>query len=308
MNSLKSPLVAFAFTCIALLGMSAEAIAQKKKEIRPKKFVNLVYMKGSSDFVYYALSEKTKTTLEVEGPGKLIVYNRARLEKNEKQSTPYYLKYTIDNKKITSKKIGPQKRSDKIKYKKKLPGTPTKAEKEVIIIPPGKHTLNFYKYKAKHSAHVRFIYEKKDKIKWEELKNNDHLKKVNIQYTKTKKEQEYYRISDKRGFVFTSNNSKKLRVYLRADFDYKMHSQNIIRFVLKRNGEVVGTYKVTCKKSSTVENITDKKLVPGILERIFIDLPEGENHRYEIMLKDPNKSAIVRVFLDKNEKTIATAN
>ena len=93
-------------------------------------------------------------------------------------------------------------------------------------------------------------------------------------------------------------------MFLRADFDYKMHDQNIIRFILKRDGIPLKTYKITCKKSNAVENLSDQKLICGALEKIFIDLKDIGTHHYEIILKDPNKSAMIRVFLDdKKQKT-----
>ena len=286
---------------IVLLAMTSFTIAQVKKELKPKQFVSTVHMKGKADFIYYALSEKTKTTIEVEGPGKLTVYNRARLEKNEQASQPYYLKYLLNNKLVISKKIGPQDKSTKVRYKNKLPGVPTKAVKEVIKIPPGKHKISFFKHKAKHKAHVRFVYEKTKKTHWKELtsKDNDPIK---IQYLKSKKQQQYFRVNNKEGFLFSTNNNKKLRVFLRADFDYKMHNENIIRFILKRDGKPIKTYKVTCKKSNAVENISNQKLIPGNLEKIFIDLKDSGAHRYEIILKDPKKSAMIRVFVDDKEK------
>lgn len=279
-------------------------LAQKKKEIRPKKFVNLVYMTGSSDFVYYALSEKSRTTIEVTGPGNLTVYNRVRLENNKQASAPYYLKYIMDDKRITSEKIGPQEISKKIKYKNKLQGTPSKADKEIIKIPPGKHRISFFKYKTKQKAHVRFIFQPTEKMNWKEITAANNLDPVNIQYSKTKKQQQYYRITNKTGFSFQSDNNRKIRIFLRADFDYKMHRENVIRFVLKKNGVPLKTYKVTCKKSNTVQNLSNKSLIPGALEKIFIDIPSNGKDHYEIVLKDPKKSAMIRVFLGKNNASI----
>ncbi|NQY06882.1 MAG: hypothetical protein HRT68_12015 [Flavobacteriaceae bacterium] len=300
-------LIKICYALIVVLALTTQVIAQKKQEIRPKKFVSIVYIKGPSDFLYYALSEKSKTTIEVEGPGKLTVYNRVRLEKNQPTSTPYYLKYVLDDRLITSRKVGPQKKSEKIKYKKNLPGTPSKADKEVIKIPPGKHKLTFFKHKTMQKAHVRFVYQKSDKISWRELKNNKDSKGIKIQYTKSKKEQTYFRVTNKNSFSFSAENNSKLRVFLRADFDYKIHNQNIIRLIVKKDGKQIGTYKVTCKKSIAVDNLTYKKLIPGSLEKIFIDLPKGQKGKYEILLKDPNKSAMIRVFVDDKKQAQNTS-
>ena len=292
-------------SALMLLVLLSSNVCAQKKELKPKKFVGTVHMIGSTDFIYYALSEKTKTSIEVTGPGLLTLYNRVRLENNAKLSTPYYLKYTLDNKRIVSRKIGPQAISSKVKYKsKKLKGKPSKADKENIKIPPGQHTISFYKYKTKQKAHIRFVYEQKEKINWNELKPENDLKKVTLQYLKTKKEQQYYRVDDAKEFSFTTTKShSKIRVFLRADFDYKMHSENIIRILLKEKGEKTTTYKLTCFKSKKVENRTDKKLIPGKLEKLYIDIPLKGDHSYGLLLKDPKKSALVRVFVDKKKDT-----
>lgn len=296
---------------IVLLVFTNAIQAQKSKEIKPKKFVSTVHMSGSSDFIYYALSEKVKTTITVAGPGKLTVYNRVRLENSEQLSTPYYLKYIIDHKKVATKKIGPQKLSKKVKYKSnKLKGKPSKADKEVITIPPGKHSITFYKYKTKQKAHARFEFLPTEKLNWKELTYNVE-NKVELQYLKTKKKNYYTRIDNSNFFRFSTNpENSKIRIFLRADFTYKMHTNNTIRLVLKTNNGLVKTYKLTTKKSSSVENLTDSKLIPGKLEKIYLDIPIKGNQVYELSLKDVRKSALVRVFLDlpKKEKMLSTAS
>ncbi|NQY28567.1 MAG: hypothetical protein HRT69_03745 [Flavobacteriaceae bacterium] len=289
-----------------LVLLSSSLYAQKKKEVKPKKFVSTVHMSGSSDFVYFALSEKSKTTVELVGPGKLTVYNRVRLEDNKRVSLPYYLKYTLDKKKVSTKKIGPKAVSKKIFYKsKKLVGKPSKADKEIINIPPGKHTISFYKYKTKQKAHVRFEYLQTEKQQWQELVGSE-LKKVTLQYLATKKKNSYARINNNEAFRFsTTEDNTKVRVYLRADFTYKMHTDNVIRLVLK-SGSETKTYKLTCKKSKKVENLTDRKLIPGKLEKIYIDIPlKKGNNQYELFLKDDEKSALVRVFVNKPKEEIS---
>lgn len=296
---------------ITILLVASHNLQAQKKELKPKKFVSTVHMSGQSDFIYYALSEKTSTTLEVKGPGKLTIYNRVRLIDNKKLSKPYYLKYTLDKKKVSTKKISPKEVSKKVRYKsKKLTGKPSKADKEVIIIPPGKHVISFYKYKTKQKAHARFEFTPTAKQNWKELVSTD-LKKVELQYLDTKKKNKYVRIDHNNSFSFsTTNNNSKLRIFLRADFTYKMHTDNIIRLVLK-SGQNTKTYKLTCKKSKKVENLTDKKLIPGSLEKIYIDIPlkKGQN-QYSLFLKDPKKSALVRVFINqsKEEKILSTVS
>ena len=291
---------------LAVILISFFNVAQaQQSEIKPKKFVSAVYMNGASDFIYYALSEKSKTTLMVNGPGKLTVYNRVRLENNAAQSTPYYLKYIVDGKKIATKKVGPQKFSKKVRYKNsKLKGKPSKADKETILVPPGKHHITFYKYKTKQKAHVRFVFTPSKKLKWTEVTDST-LSKVNLQYVKTKKSNHYTRIDENNSFrLVTGKENTKIRIFLRADFTYKTHTTNTVRLVVKSENGDLKIYKLTTKKSNSVENLSDKHLIPGKLEKIYIDLPLEKEQSYELSLKDKNQSALIRVFLD-NQKDVA---
>lgn len=288
---------------VVLILFFVATISNAQKEIKPLKFLTTVQLTGPSDFIYYALSEKVKTALVVEGPGELTLYNRVRLNTNEKESKPYFLKYTLNNKMIISKKIGPQTASQKIKYKStKVDGVPSVVDKVIIKIPPGKHKLNFYKCKTDQKVHVRFMYKQEIKTNWKEIKTKNDLKQVVILNLKSKKTQNYSRIDNFQRFKFSTNeDNSKIRVFLRADFNYKMHSQNVCRVILKENGKNIATYKITCHKSKVVENKTDKKLIPGSLEKLYIDIPVNGKHNFELLLKEPNQSALVRVFIDESE-------
>ena len=297
----------YLLSLVIVLITSFNSVQAQQSEIKPKKFVSAVYMNGSSDFIYYALSEKSKTTIMVNGPGKLTVYNRVRLENNVAQSTPYYLKYIVDGKKVATKKVGPQKLSKKVRYKNsKLKGKPSKADKETILVSLGKHQITFYKYKTKQKAHVRFVFTPSKKIKWKEMADST-LSKINLQYVKTKKSNQYTRIDQNQSFhLVTGKENKKIRIFLRADFTYKTHTTNTVRLVLKSEDGTQKVYKLTTKKSNTVENLSDKHLIPGKLEKIYIDLPLEKEQSYELSLKDKNQSALIRVFIDDQKEVAIT--
>ncbi|MEM7187132.1 MAG: hypothetical protein AAF466_10775 [Bacteroidota bacterium] len=285
-----------------LLCTSAISFGQEKKDVIPNKFVALVYMSGNKDFVYYALSEKKKTEIEVNGPGTLTIYNRARLENNEKASKPYYLRYLMDGKLIQSKKIGPQSISRKYKYKSNLTGSPSKAQKEEIRIPPGKHTLSFFKYKASHKAHVRFEFKESQPLSWAELPPDRPLQQVAIKYVPTGKRTEYYRVGSTNTYRFSVDGGAKLRVFLRADFTYNMHAQRTVRLDLIRNGSVLRTYKMTCHKSRKSEYVSEKKMMLGTLEKIYVDIPAGLGGQYELRLRAANGSALIRASLGVSDQ------
>jgi len=285
-----------------LMISNIETVLDKGVILEPKEFTETVQITGASDYTYYSLSNEERTTIEVIGPGTLSVYNRVQLEEDVLKSQSYFLKYIIDGAKVQTKKINSKLHSNNVSYKnKELNSKPSKAHKEVIRIPPGKHSISFYKSNVDQNVHVRFKFDKTKKQNWKEIKSYG-LQKVQLQEVSSKKKVSYSRIDHTKSFNFsTSRNNSKIRVFFRADFDYKMYNQSIIRFTLKNQSGEFRNYKLTVEKSNRVENLTDKELVPGKLEKIYIDIPVNQNEKYELSIKDSKNSALVRVFLNDSK-------
>lgn len=289
------------YAVLAMLFVSQLASAQKKVELRPAKFVGIVILDGKKDYTYYALSEKSKTTLKVKGPGKLTVYARPRLENGATESRSFGIKYTIDEKVIKVKRIGKLLKSDKFSYKGKLEGAPTKAGKFVINIPPGSHKLSFFKNRTYQKVHARFVFKPEKKPSWKDLQPQDSLELVQLASAKSSKQRKYFRIDREKGFKFETTGKSRLRILVRTEFDYKMHLENDIRIAIKQDGKVIKTYKISSKRSSNMAYVNEKKLIPGTLQKIHVTIPEGK-HNYEIIVKDRKKSAVIRVSEDQNGK------
>ena len=74
-----------------------------------------------------------------------------------------------------------------------------------------------------------------------------------------------------------------------------MHSNNDYEIVLKEGSEVINTYKLSCFRSSQVEYKDNDEMIPGTLDRIYIDVPKGK-HSYTLNVNNNNKTALIRVF------------
>jgi hypothetical protein len=268
--------------------------SQNKTILKPVKPIAKVTVVLKKETTYYALSKNENTTLTVTGPGKLEILVRARLTDTLTRSTPFTIKYTLDDAKVKTKKIPVLYKSNGAKYKGKIAGSPTKAKKIYINIPPGKHKINFLK-STKQKVHVKFIYIKKPAPNWSELTSSKELENVEIKYLDKNKNFNFKRISNVNKFIINTEGSNELKIIIKAELDNKTQSNSPLRICLSENGKVIATYKISGKKSLTTEYVTEKKLIPGNSNVIYFKVPKG-NHNYEIHVCDKNKTSLIRVF------------
>ena len=279
---------------------------QKYSTVKPTHKVDRVKMKGKKVISYYALSEKEKTEITVNGPGKMEVLLRVRLEDTTKMSIPYTLRSIMDDKKSKSDSIGSEKLSKTLVYvNQKLIGKPSQASKVIFSIPPGKHVYKFYKGNTEQKIHAEFKY-KKEAVEpdFKEFTPDIALDTVRIKYlNKNGKIKKYYRISSEKQFVFHSEDSLELKIILKAELDVKSQFGSPFILDLKENGKSIRSFKVTGKKSQKTEYVDEKKLIPGNSNVIYVNLPKGK-HTYQLSLADKKKSALVLVEYNTKLKTL----
>lgn len=268
--------------------------------IAPKTYKNSLSLIGNKSYTYYEISDTLKTKVVVQGPGILVVNNRAAISSSARQTQPYTLGYTINGRLRYSHRIPALVRSKELNFKDAKIGIPSISHRLKINIPPGKHTLLFSSdFNENQKLLSRFIYQSTQDYDWEELSSLQTNPKVFIVHPHLKKKREYTRIDAEKGFVFRSDKHTKVRIYFRAEFNYKLYEQSTLRFKLLKNGNCEATYKATCFRSDEAEYETERHFVPSTLRKYYIDLDVDRNDVYELILNDPNQSAIVRVFLGK---------
>lgn len=292
---------------IAKSNVSKSSSNVKKKnngKIKPTVIVGTVKLHSKQTYEYYALSGKKQTVLNVNGPGKLEVLLRVRLEDTLKSSKPYYLTYTIDNKKVQTVKVGSEKASKKTKYKSKLTGVPSTASTVTINIPPGKHKISFVKDKTDQKIHAHFSIKKDKDPKWVECPSIAKLDTVKVKYLEeSNKIKKFVRISDSKKFTCSIKDSSQLKIVIKAELGNTTQSNAPIRLVMKENGKVINTYRIEGKKSTTTEYVDEKKLIPGNSNVIYVTVPSGE-HSYEFFIEDKNKTALILIYSNKLIKKI----
>lgn len=279
---------------------SNTSVKKKNAEkIKPTVIVGTVRLQSKKTYEYYALSGKKQTVLNVNGPGKLEVLLRVRLEDTLKSSKPYYLTYTIDNKKVHTIKIGSEKASQKTKYKSKLTGVPSTASTVSILIPPGKHKITFVKDKTDQKIHAHFSIKKDKDPKWVDCSSLAQLDTVKVKYLDdSNKIKKFTRISDSKKFICSVKDSSQLKIIVKAELGNTTQSNSPLRLVMKEKGKVINTYRIEGKKSTTTEYVDEKKLIPGNSNVIYVTVPSGD-HTYEFFIEDKNKTALILIYSNK---------
>jgi len=250
---------------------------------------------GKTNSTYYNLSKSKPVSLTVSGPGELVVYTRTVVNEKKNSSRPFILTYKVDGKRIKTRKVPKKQKSlrSRLKADSKLV---TKAHKVKIKVPSGKHTYSFYRQTTKQQVLTRYTFEKRSKSAWNEIQSKK-LKPVILKDLNKQKTVQYAQISNKEIFRFkTDKNTSRIRVFFRTNFSYKMLEDCVNRLQIKIDGKPTA-FKISSKKSSRLENTTHTQLIPGALEKIYIDIPKKGKHSIEIsLIDDTETSGLIRVF------------
>ncbi len=90
---------------VALQFVQVFVHAQGQKEVTPDKFIGSIIIAASKNYVYYPLSEKSKTELTLTGPGDLTVFTRVRMVDTTRLSDPFVLKTVTDGGSVSTNEI-----------------------------------------------------------------------------------------------------------------------------------------------------------------------------------------------------------
>ncbi len=282
--------------------IAAAASAQKKKELTPRNSVAKVVLKGQQEYTYYAMSEQSKTEYAVTGPGKLTLNFRVRVSGANFKSVPFVVKHIRSDKKVETVQV-PELLAGNLKFKsQQLEGSPTRAYKVVINVPPGKHRYKFYKYKTDQKVHMRAFYLQEPKPQWADLNPEANLEAKQVRFHKTGTTRSYFRITRQDAFQFTTQSPVRLRLIVRPEFTYQMLEETTLKVRVKNleTGESK-IYKVNTRKSNRVEFVGDPKRTPGTSSTIYLNLDESTlgQGNFAISLVGGAKGAILRVSQDQ---------
>jgi hypothetical protein len=143
---------------------------------------------------------------------------------------------------------------------------------------------------------ARFVFVKsKEKHVWKKVETSSKASVVLVS-KKSESERVYHRIDNATSFDFLVNTAENtmLKVFVRGEFTYDMISNNDYEIILKDHGKMVNTYKLSCERSKEMNYKNDDELIPGSLDKIYIDVPKGQ-HKYSFSIQNKGKSALLRV-------------
>ncbi len=269
----------------------------EKKKLIPTNNPEKNLIKSGKRLKYYKLNSVIPTIVNINDPGKLIVYSRKRLTENNKKGYSFSYKDKNANKRII--RVDSPKLSLSAVYKSfNIDQIPSGYTKTVIDIPNRYGELIF---SSDFPVDARFLFMKDDKKTiWKDISSINKSESIILQYKESETERKYYRISEDQTFSFNVTGPKKIRILSRGEYHYDMHSNNDYEIILKKGTEVINTYKLSCFRSSKVEYKDNDEMIPGTLDRIYIDIPEGE-HTYTLSVNNNNKTALIRVSAAVNK-------
>ncbi len=249
-------------------------------------------------FKYFQLSENKPTILNVSGPGKLFIYSRLRLPVEENQNLPEGLMVKLDDKTVKFKKIKNKFPATNALYLN-LENRPSKVNKFLITIPPEKHQIKIYSKNITSAIDAHFKYLQEKPVVWVDftIHQNDT---VILQTINNFKKRKYYRTENNHPITFTVTGPLKLRVLVRGEFQYFMHGENEFKFQIFEDDKNKNTYKFSAQRSKKLEYKYNKDLIPGTLQKFYVDVPKGK-HLYKFQLpQNYNKTILFRFSFDRN--------
>ena len=240
---------------------------------------------------YFKLNSKIPTLIETNKEGELIVYTRKRM--SEKSSDTYTFSYQFENNEAVKVFIRNVNSSVQAAYSSlSIKETPSTYNKTVIKVADINQKILF---SSDFPIDARFVFQKTiKKDGWEELESNTS-KIVPLLVKKNQVVRDYTRIETGKPFNFSVVNAKEIKVFIRGEFQYDMHANNDYEIVLKDNGEIINTYKLSCHRSNVMQYKYNDELIPGTLDKFFITVSQGK-HNYSISIGNSKKTALVRVL------------
>lgn len=267
----------------------------KKIKLKPQNSnIKPLSILWGETFKYYKLNSEKLTKIELNDYGKLIVYTRMRM--SEDKETQYDFSYRIDGQKTKKLTIDGANLSKKATYKSiQIPETPSTYQKTTIDIKKDYQSILF---SSDDQIDARFVFVKKVVDKdWKKVVTSNRTQ-IPLVVKKDNQIRSYNRITTSKTFDFkiVTNEPAKLKVYIRGEFTYEMHDNNDYEIVLTDNGKIVNTYKLSCHRSKVMKYKSNDDLIPGTLDKLFIDVPDGKHH-YSIRVNNRDKTALVRVLI-----------
>lgn len=251
--------------------------------------------------MYYVLRGGNTVEITVEGPTRLRVLSRSKLETADETPEYGYLVNMIGQEEGV--RVTHQCR---LSEKTKLAVDPSVhigvSRKKTIKVPDGKHTyifslpkddprtvyLRFARRTAKFSQGTKMV----------AMNPEDHTSRVDLL---TREEgYTYYRIGRGNTLRLPLNGPATLKVLSRIEYDQNMRGSQKWKLQIVEDGNVKVTHALSARVSEVTAYYESNSLVPSRAETFYVEIPEGE-HVYEFRLPENHRTVLLRFLLPQSQ-------
>ncbi len=291
----------FSVWVLLFLFSTGGVAAQDNAEILPLKNKNNINVIAKGKPIkYFTLSPAEGTWFAVDGPGRLIGFCRVRLKSGANPDSVYSIKYKIDDKLVRVKKLRKVNVDPNASYEDKtIKLLPSKVKDFTIQIPPDKHIIEIFSTNPDVIIDAHFKYKEGKKPKWEHVEPSNKPPTEKLKALNEDKIQEYYRVNNSSVIKVKVKGPTTIQAFVRGEFQCDVYGSDEIKIEAFRNDTLLKTYRFSCKRSNALVYEKNKDLVPGGLDKIFMEVPKGDNN-FKFVMKSVNKSALMRFSYDKN--------
>lgn len=243
---------------------------------------SVTLLTGGKERTYYALTKRAPVTLQVDGPGQLVVFSRLSFPGGAEATGQYTIK-VLEGKNTLKVQTTQTDRSDaSFKGSAMRPG---KSRKFSLNVPEDTHTFTFQlEGDNAGEAALRFLFGRK--------KGSGSLVSLEpLAYDKIvtamveEKLIAYYVASKERSVQLRIVGPTRLRVSTRLNYDAKMKGDQKYAVTLSEGGRQIVLKSLATTKSVGIEYQEWRDVVPGKVNAFFVDVPKGE-HTYRVALTE----------------------
>lgn len=275
-----------------LLTVSGQS-SHKSKIIKPINHSSKVIIEVSGHkSEYFELSQNQPSIIQITGPGTLKVITRVNFLPTHGPKLNYKIQYIIDDTQPQIVKISESSRSETARYLSDEEGIPGQSKPIEIPVSRGTHTIEFRSLEPLLSLYARYIFTpgKEKKTDWISYSPLPPLEPVELlTHEETVK---YYRFSAENPLRIEITGPSELKIFTRAEHNYKMKGRIDYRVQVKRNNEIIHTFQLGNVPSEVTMYRDNKDLIPGKACEFSIIVPKG-SHLYEIIPLDEDKSTLL---------------
>jgi len=287
------------FTCtVVMLGNHSLARGASNIPIIPTNGKSITLVINGEAKNYYLLKKNGHLTVELDGPGKLIVLNRLSLMNKRTASEQYSIK-VMEGKNTLKIHTTQTDRSDASYKNSSL--VPGKSRKFSLEVPEGSHTYNFFLENTNaDEAAFKFMFAHRKGsgtlISLEPL-SYDKIVTTIVQ----EKLITYYVASNERGVQLRTVGPTRLQISTRLNYDSTMKGDQRYSISIHEGAKQILLKPLATTKSVGVFYQEWKNVVPGKVNEFNIDVPKGE-HIYKFDLEQTLAHSVSLKFsIPKND-------